>query len=179
MSDQTYTRIWTMRLTFCAVICMILFFLLLPLETTPRKWVGPDLILGFACAWAIRRPDYLPVVLLATLLLLADLLLQRPPGLWAAAALMGCEHLKSRSRSMRDATFVNEWILVCLAMAGIFLAYRVGLVITFTNPPPLGLHLIELVMTMLFYPLAVAVSHWLLGVRKLAPGDMDTIGGRL
>lgn len=178
MSDLTYTKTWSMRLTFGFVMCVILFFLLLPLETTPRQWVGPDLILGFACAWAIRRPDYVPVLLLAAVFLLADLLLQRPPGLWAAAALLGCEHLKNRSRSMRDATFVNEWILVCLVLAGIFLAYRVGLVITFTNLPPLGLHVIELVMTMLFYPLAAAVSHGLLGVRKLAPGDLDTIGGR-
>lgn len=178
MSELTQTRLWSMRLTFGVVVCVILFFLLLPLETTPRKWVGPDLILGFACAWAIRRPDYVPSLLLAALFLLADLMLQRPPGLWAAIALLGCEQLKNRSRSLRDATFMNEWILVALVLSGIFLAYRIGLVVTFTNPPSLGLHIVELVMTILFYPLAAAVSHWILGVRKLAPGDLDTLGGR-
>jgi rod shape-determining protein MreD len=79
---------------------------------------------------------------------------------------------------MRDATFMNEWILVALVLSGIFLAYRIGLVVTFTNLPSLGLHIVELVMTILFYPLAAAVSHWILGVRKLAPGDLDTLGGR-
>ena len=179
MIELTQTKLWSMRLTFSVTICVILFFLLLPLETTPRRWVGPDLILGFACAWALRRPDYVPTLLLALMFLLTDLLLQRPPGLWSAVALLGCENLRQRARGMRDATFISEWILVCVTLAGISLAYRIGLVVTFTDRPAFGLSVIELVMTMAFYPVAVAITHWVLGVHKVAPGDMPGAGGRI
>lgn len=178
MSEMTQTKLWSMRLTFAATVCVILFFLLLPLETTPRRWVGPDLIIGFACAWSLRRPDYVPTLLLAAMFLLTDLLLQRPPGLWAVVALVACEQLKQRARGMRDATFVSEWILVGFALAGISLAYRFGLILTLTDRPPFGLSIIELVMTVAFYPVAVAITHWILGVQKLAPGDLGG-GGRL
>ena len=47
-----------------------------------RFLIGPDLLIAFAFAWSLRRPEYVPSLLLALLFLLADLLLQRPPGLW-------------------------------------------------------------------------------------------------
>jgi rod shape-determining protein MreD len=178
MSEQSYTRVWGMRLTFVLVVCVILFFLLLPLETTPRRWVGPDLILGFACAWSLRRPEYVPLLWLAGLFLLVDMLLQRPPGLWALCALLGCEHLKNRARSLRDSPFLSEWITVSVIISAIALAYRAGLMVTFTDPPSFGLTLIELIMTIAFYPFAVAVTHGLLGVRKAGPGQLDAGGGR-
>jgi rod shape-determining protein MreD len=57
------------------------------------------------------------------------------------------------------------------------IGYRVALMVTFVDVPPLGLSVVELVMTMLFYPLVVAVTHGVLGVRKPAPGELDTRGG--
>lgn len=177
MSEQTLTRIWGMRLTFALVVCTILFFNLLPLETSPRLWVGPDLLLAFACAWSLRRPEYVPSLALAGLFLLADLLLFRPPGLWAVLALLACEHLKGRSRSLRDSSFANEWLTVCIVITITALAYRTVLMVTFLDLPPLGLSVFELVMTMLFYPVVVAVTHGLLGVRKAAPGDIEAGGG--
>jgi rod shape-determining protein MreD len=174
MSENTVTRLWGMRLTFALIVCLVLFFHLLPLETTPSRWVGPDMILAFACAWSLRRPEFVPGFLLAGLFLLADLLLFRPPGLWAALALLGCEHLKTRARSLRDGGFANEWLAVCLLLAFVTFGYRLVLMVTFVEVPGIGLSIFELIMTMLFYPLAVAVTHGLLGVRKAAPGDLDT-----
>ena len=173
MTEQTLTRLWGMRLTFALVVCIILFFQLLPLETTPRRWVGPDFLLGFACAWSLRRPEYVPSLALAGLFLLADLLLQRPPGLWAMLALLGCEHLKTRARGLRDGGFASEWFLVCIVLALIALAYRISLMLTLLEPPPFGLSVFELVMTMAFYPVMAAVTQFGLGVRKAAPGDYD------
>lgn len=177
MTEQTATRLWGMRLTFGLIVCIILFFHLLPLETSPRRWVGPDLLLGFACAWSLRRPEYVPTVALAGLFLLADLLLFRPPGLWALLALLACEHLKTRARSLRDGSFANEWLTVCIVMACVAVGYRVALTLTLVDLPGTGLALFELVMTMLFYPLVVGVTHFLLGVRKAAPGELDAGGG--
>ncbi len=178
MTGLPLTRLWTMRLGFAMLVCIILFFHLLPLETTPRRWVGPDLLLAFAFAWSLRRPEYVPSVLLALMFLLADLLLQRPPGLWAVLALLACESLKGRARGLRDTGFASEWLSVCILITGITVGYRAGLIITLVELPPFGLTVFETVMTMLFYPLVVAITHGLMGVRKTTPGDLDASGGR-
>lgn len=176
MSDQAATRLWVMRLTFGLIICIILFFHLLPLETAPRRWVGPDLILAFAFAWSLRRPEYVPSIALAGLFLLADFLLFRPPGLWALLALLACESLKSRALGVRDGSFANEWLSVCVMLTTVALVYRAVLIVTFTEPPAFALSVFELIATMLFYPLVVAITHSVLGVRKTAPGDLDARG---
>ncbi|MEO9651940.1 MAG: rod shape-determining protein MreD [Roseobacter sp.] len=176
MNEQTATRMWFMRLAFTFVFCVILFFHLLPLETSPRWWVGPDLLLAFAFAWSVRRPEYLPSTLLAGLLLLSDLLLFRPPGLWAMIVFLGCEHLKSRARGLRDSTFANECISVFIIMGVVAVAYRAILTITFVDLPSFGLTAFELLMTMLFYPVVVGITHWVLGVRKAAPGELEKGG---
>lgn len=179
MSELPQARLWSMRITFAFLVCLILFFHLLPLETTPRRWVGPDLLLGFACAWSLRRPEFVPAVALAGLFLLADLLLQRPPGLWSLCALLGCESLKRRARVLRDTSFAGEWLSVCIVVAVITIAYRAGLMITLVDLPPFGLTVFETAMTMLFYPLVVAITHGVMGVRKATPGDRDGSGGRI
>ena len=179
MSDAPVTRLWSMRISFAFVICAILFFQLLPLNMTPARWAGPDLLLAFACAWSVRRPEYVPAFALALLFLLADLLLQRPPGLWALLALIGCENLKSRARAVRDGTFVGEWLTVCLIIAGISIAYRLALMITLLDPPSFTLSFSQLLMTLVCYPLVAGITHTFMGVRKSAPGDPDTGGGGL
>ncbi len=138
-----------------------------------RIWVSPDLLICFAFAWSFRRPDYVPAILLAVVFLISDLLLQRPPGLWALLALLACENLKVRGRTLRDSTFGAEWVTVTLLLAGILLVNRIVLSVLLIPPPQLGLSLLELGMTILVYPAVVFVTHTLMGVRKAAPGDLD------
>ena len=178
MTDLSPARLWIMRTGFVVLAMIILFFHLLPLETTPRWFAGPDILLAFACAWCIRRPDYVPMPVLAMIFLLADLLLQRPPGLWAMLALLGCENLKSQGRSLRDSNFLAEMISVSIVIFGIMLANRIILAIALVDLPGWGLSLSEAGMTLVFYPVVVAISHWLMGVRKMAPGDLDALGQR-
>ncbi|MEO0503273.1 MAG: rod shape-determining protein MreD, partial [Pseudomonadota bacterium] len=97
MSELPPSRLWTMRIAFTARVMVILFFHMLPLQTATGGWIWPDFILAFALAWSVRRPDYVPLALLAGLFLLADLLLQRPPGLWAALALVACAQSDAHS----------------------------------------------------------------------------------
>ncbi|MDG1068761.1 MAG: rod shape-determining protein MreD [Sulfitobacter sp.] len=179
MNDLSQTRLWLMRGSFMLLTVLILFFQLLPLETTPRIWAGPDLLLCFAMAWSMRRHEYVPPLALALAFLLADLLLQRPPGLWAMFALMACENLKSRGRSLRDANFAAEWITVGLIIMVITVFERLVLGLVLVDLPLLTLTLSELGMTLLFYPLVVAITHFLMGVRKTAPGDLDALGQRV
>ncbi|UWR33183.1 rod shape-determining protein MreD [Sulfitobacter sp. W027] len=179
MTDLSRSRLWVMRLSFVALALVILFFHLLPLETIPRSWAGPDLLLGFACAWALRRPEYVPALFLTLVFLLSDLLLQRPPGLWAVLALIGVENLKSRGRHLRDASFAAEWLTVVVILTMVIFANRVLLSLALVPTPSMTLNLTELALTALAYPLIVAVTHGIMGVRKTAPGDLDALGKRV
>ncbi|KIN63268.1 MreD protein [Sulfitobacter noctilucicola] len=179
MNDLSQTRLWLMRASFALLTLVILFFHLLPLETLPRRWAGPDLLLCFAIAWSLRRPEYVPALALACAFLLADLLLQRPPGLWAMLALIVCENLKSRGRSLRDANFAAEWVTVSLMMIGLVISYRLILMIMLIDLPGMALILTELGLTILMYPVVVAITHFGMGVRKAAPGDLDALGQRV
>jgi rod shape-determining protein MreD len=147
-------------------------------QGTKRTLIGPDLLIAFAFAWSLRRPEYIPTLLLAVIFLLADLLLQRPPGLWALLALLACENLKGRGRTLRDATFGAEWIAVALLLTGILLVNRVVLSILLTQPPQLRLSLLELGVTILIYPVVVLITRSIMGVRRAAPGELDSFGGR-
>ncbi len=179
MNDLSPTRLFLMRAAFLLLTLVILVFQLLPLETTARSWVGPDILLAFAFAWCLRRPEYVPALTLAVAFLLADLLLQRPPGLWSLLALIGCENLKSRGRSLRDAGFGVEWMTVTVILIALAVLNRLVLALALVDVPMLTLSLSELATTILIYPAIVAVTHWVMGVRKTAPGDLDALGQRV
>jgi rod shape-determining protein MreD len=167
-----------MRLGFVLLAGLILFVHLLPLDTVPRVWAPPDLLLAFTFAWILRRPDYLPLLLLAGVLLLADLLLQRPPGLLAALVILGCEYLKNRFHSLSDASFAGEWAAVSIVLLAIMVMNRVVLTVLGVDLAPLGLTVIQAVLTLMVYPLVVLVTQALMGVRKPAPGDAEAYGMR-
>jgi rod shape-determining protein MreD len=145
---------------------------------TNRLWIGPDLLIAFAFAWSLRRPEYVPLLLLAAVFLLNDLLLQRPPGLWSLLALMACENLRNRSRSLRDATFGAEWIAISVLLVGILLMNRIVLSVFLVPPPQLRLSLLELGVTILFYPAVVFITRVVMGVRRAGPGELDSLGSR-
>lgn len=179
MNDLSLTRLWLMRAGFGVLTLVILFFHLLPLDTIPRSWAGPDVLLCFALAWSMRRPEYVPALGLAVAFLLADLLLQRPPGLWALLALIGCENLKFRARSLRDANFVTEWIAAGLIIIGITISYQITLAIVLVDTPRLALTVSGLVLTILCYPVVVGLTHFTMGVRKPSAGELDALGQRM
>ena len=178
MAEGDRSRLWMMRALYVTIVLTILFFQLMPLNMVPRVWAGPDLVLAVTLAWVLRRPEIVPPLLVAALMLLADLLLHRPPGLWAALVLITAEMLRARYVGLRDMTFAAEWAAVAVALVALTLSYRLVLNILAVDQAPLGLSLIQLIMTLAAYPLVVIVSQSLFGVRKRAPGDMDALGGR-
>lgn len=176
MAELSTSRLWLMRAGFVGLALLILFFHLLPLDTVPRRWAPPDLLIAFTFAWVLRRPDYVPVLILALVMLVADLMLQRPPGLQAMLMVLGCEYLKSQTAGLRQASFLGEWMAVGIVLVGITVLNRLILGILAVDPAPLGLHLIQMGLTLLVYPVVVVLSQSLMGVRKLAPGDADAMG---
>ncbi|MEM6940152.1 MAG: rod shape-determining protein MreD [Pseudomonadota bacterium] len=179
MTELSPARLWVMRGAFLLLALLLILFQLLPLETLPRTWAGPDLLLCFACAWSLRRPEYVPAVPLALTFFLADLLLQRPPGLLALLTLIACENLKIRSRSLRDSSFPAEWLTVSVTFIVLAMANRLVLAIALVDLPPLTLFLSGLAMSVLVYPAVVLITHFAMGVRMAAPGDLDALGQRV
>ena len=173
------TSIWWKRGLYLLLALAILFWNLLPLSTLPPSWAGPDLLIALTFAWALRRPEFVPVLLIAFVAFLADLLLQRPPGLMAFLVVLGAEQLKTRAIGLRDASFAGEWAAAGLVVIAVFLLNRVTLALFVVDQAPLGLMLIQMIATILIYPVVVLISHLFLGVRKLAPGDDDAIGARI
>ncbi len=175
MAERLRSRPWFMRLVFLMLCISLMFLHLLPLETLPRGWAGPDLMLAFVFAWVLRRPEYIPALNIALIFLLADLLLQRPPGLWAALVLMTSEILRRRAPALRDLPFSVEWINIATSMVAITVCYHLILIILLIETDPLNLSLMQLLMTILTYPLFVLISQTLFGVRKPGPGDVNVL----
>ncbi|WP_435312497.1 rod shape-determining protein MreD [Primorskyibacter sedentarius] len=179
MVDQSPSRLWTMRAAYVALCLVVIFFHLLPLETMPRRWAAPDFMVALSMVWAVRRPEYVPALSVAAVMLLADLMFQRPPGLWAALIVITVEWLKRHQRRHRDTSFAMEWLTVVSALTLATLANRLVLLSVMYAPGSLYLALMQLAMTAFAYPVVVMLSRLLLGVRHAAPGEVDTLGRKI
>ncbi len=170
---------WVMRGLYLGLCLFLLFLQLLPLDTIPKVWAAPELTLAVTFAWVLRRPNFVPPFLVAVVFLLIDLMVQRPPGLWAALVLLGSETLRARAPGLRDLTFPVEWLTVATTLVVMTLGYRTILALLLIDQAPLGLSLIQLLMTLLSYPIVVWITQSVFGVRKMSPGDLEVLGQRI
>lgn len=177
MVERLVSGRWAMRGVFVVLCGTVIFIQILPFSHWPPKLAGPDILMALTFAWVVRRPDYVPVLLVALIALMADLLLQRPPGLWAALTVAGTEMLRRRSLALRDLTFAAEWVSVAGTMVVITVANRLVLAVLLVDQAPLGLTVMQLLATLIAYPFVAVVSHGVFGVRKRNARDMD--GGGL
>lgn len=177
MAEIALSRRLLMRLIYLALAMAIILFHLLPLNTHPRAWAPPDLLLALTFAWTMRRPDYVPLLSVALVMFLADLLFQRPPGLMAALVVLGADYLRGRVPALRGAGFGREWLTVGLTITAILIASRAVTALFGVTQAQLSLALMQLVLTFLAYPVVVLVSRTLFGVRRLSMGDAARLGG--
>jgi len=195
------------RITFVGLALFIIFVRLIPLETVPAgfggssldpitqpratagtdtevlfdpiRWVAPDFLILLAMAWVTRRPSFVPALAIGGIFLLADMLFQRPPGLWTALVLILSEILRGRSRAMRTLPFWLEWATVAMGIVTITAIYHFTLSMVLVPMAPLGLTLLHLVITIALYPAVAFVSYILFGVNRPAPGEVDALGHRI
>lgn len=179
MASTPTSSLWVGRLTFLTMGLLLIFIQLLPLNTMPRAWAPPDILLAMTLAWTARRPDFAPAILIAGLFFLADLLFQRPPGLCAALVLVFTEMLRSRATSLRSAPFPLEWFTVSIGIVGIAIAGRLISTVVMIQQPPVVLTSMQAALTILIYPVVVAVAHLIFGVSRPAPGEVDALGHRI
>ena len=179
MADGIVRRVWLYRGIFVGLALFILFVRLLPLGTVPGHLPGPDLLLCILLAWVMRRPDYLPVVMITLIVFLEDVMLMRPLGLWTALVVLATEFLRSRAALTRELSFAVEWMLIAGLMIGLLLAYRLFFAVAFVPQPAFGFALTQTIWSILCYPIVVMASRLILDLRKPAMGELDDIGRRL
>ncbi len=179
MAEPAPSRVWFGRLVFVAIALGLLFIQILPLNTRPMIWAGPNWGLAFTLVYVARRPDFAPTIVIAALFFLSDLLFMRPPGLWSGLIVILSEIMRKRAKGLRNMPFALEWGTVAVGIVAITLLNRAVLMVVMTTQAPLGLTLIQMVMTIIFYPVVVVVAHYVFGVSRPSPGQIDSRGQRL
>lgn len=179
MVDPVAARLWFYRGAFLGLAALILFVRLLPIGGTAGAWPGPDLMLCLMLAWVNRRPDYLPAPLIAVVVLVEDLILLRPPGLWAAIVVLATEFLRARQALTRELGFLAEWLMVGAVMLVMLLGYRLVMAMAFVDQPAFGPAFVQTAMTILCYPVVTGLLHLALQLRKPLTGEVDAFGRRL
>lgn len=157
---------------YVALFLAILFWRLLPLAPGRVIWPGPDLGLCLTLIWVLRRPEQVPVLGIAALYLIEDILLLRPIGLGAAVVVLGTEAARKREQRWRELPFMVEWLRVTMLLALMMLAYRFLLTIFFLPPPPLGQAMLQFIATTAAYPLLAALAARGLGLPR-STADRD------
>lgn len=196
MIDGVTREVWLHRIVFVVLALVFLFFRLLPMgHATPAAcgpedgwcralaWVGrmpgPDLLLCIVFAWTMRRPDYLPALLIAAVVLLEDLVLLRPPGLWTALVVIASEFIRSRVALTRELNFGVEWLLVSAMMVAMLILYRMAFGLVLLPQPPFGFAMVQVIWSILCYPAVVFLSRVTLDLYKPGMGEVDAHGRRL
>ncbi len=157
---------------------ILLFLRLLPVSPGAISWPGPNLLLALTLAWVLRRPDQVPALAIALVTLVEDLVLLRPPGLWAAVMLLGSEAARNREARWRELGFVVEWLRVSMLMGAMMLANRTITIMVLLPVPPLGMVLLQLIATIAAYPAVVLFGRLCLGLRRMSMAEADRLGYR-
>ena len=196
MIDGATREVWLHRVVFVALALLFLFIRLLPLGAGEdaacaadagfcnlKVWLthmpGPDLLLCIIFAWTMRRPDYLPALLIAAVILTEDIVLLRPPGLWTALVVLASEFVRGRVALTRELNFGVEWLLVSALMVAMLLIYRLCFGLVLLPQPPFGFALVQVIWSILCYPVVVFLSRVALDLYKPATGEVDAYGRRL
>jgi rod shape-determining protein MreD len=157
----------------------LLFLKILPLGSVAGDWPGPDLLLCLMLAWVTQRPDHLPALLIALVVLAEDMILMRPPGLWAGLVVLATEFLRARSALTRELGFAAEWLLIAGVMVAMLLAYRSIFAVAFLAQPGFGFAFAQTVGSILMYPVIVWLLRVSFNLRKPSTGEVDSMGRRL
>ena len=176
MAEPTDSKIWVQRGVFLLLAFALIVIDLVPLDMRPSLWVAPDLLLAATLAWVVRKPDYVPVLVIAVLFLMADFLFIRPPGLWAALVVIMSEMIRRRHREFRNMPLLAEWGTIAFGIVTITIVNRIALALVMLPQAPFGLTLIEMTVTILVYPLVLLVAHFVFRVTRTSPGEIGSRG---
>ena len=139
-------------LYFCIGL-LIIFFQILPLQTTPQSWSGPNVLLVFFAALVIKRPEFTSSLLIAVVFLIEDFFLMRPPGLMSSLTVLGLYILKRKFQNQEDTSLVFVWGNVAICLTLILLICYFVLKLLFIPSAGLRLTIMEITVTLAIYPI--------------------------
>ena len=176
MAEQMDRKTWVQGGIFLALAFILIVVDLVPLDMRPSLWISPDLLLAATLAWVVRKPIYVPVLVIALLFLMTDFLFMRPPGLWAALVVILTEVLRRQHREFRNMPLLVEWGTVAFGIVTITVVNRIVLAIVMSPQAPLGSTLIEMIVTIFVYPIVLLIAHFIFGVSRTSPGEIGSKG---
>jgi rod shape-determining protein MreD len=178
-SEALSARVWLGRASFALIALLIIFVQLVPLGFDASNTPHPDLLTALGFVVLLRRPDFVPLWLLAPIWFLADILLMRPPGLWTAISLLAFEFTRTQEYRFREQLFALEWAYVAAVLFLAVLANRLLLLLTLSPVAGFGSVMVHYLVTILAYPLVVFFCYFLLRIRKVTPEEAIRFGHRL
>ena len=139
-------------LYFCIGL-LIIFFQILPLQTTPQSWSGPNVLLVFFAAIVIKKPEFTSSLLIAVVFLIEDFFLMRPPGLMSSLTVLGLYILKTKFQNQEETSLVFVWgnVEICLTLI-LLICYFVSKLL-FIPSAGLRLTIMEITVTLAIYPI--------------------------
>ena len=159
------------RTVFVLLSLLCIYVPLLPMALGVGRTILPDLFFLLACAWMFRRPESAPLVLIAGLAFLGDVLLNRPLGLWALITILVTEVLRHRDDDPRERMFLMEWATVAalytLGLCLFLLILRISLV----PIPGQGVAWQYWGTTLVCYPMTAGLLQFGLRVRPTYAAD--------
>ena len=173
MVDPRTLRRWSFRAVFVALAGLVVFVRILPYHVGQETLPAPDLLLLLIFAWVLRRPEYVPVWLIALVGLFADVVFMRPLGLWTLLTVLGSDFLRRRSHLSPGQSFGVEWFKVAGVLLFMYVAQVLVLGLLMVPQPPVGATGLELTITVLVYPLVVVATAFVFGVRPAGPAERD------
>lgn len=176
MAERITSNRWIYGAAYFGVMAVLTLWNILPIQVGPRGYPGPDLLICITFAWVLRRPQYVPTLLIAAVFLITDMLFLRPPGLWTALVVLGVEFLRSREATTRDMPFPVEWFMVSMVLLAMQIANWLILSAVQVNQVAFGMGALRYVATVLAYPLIVMLSRLMFDIRRMTPGEVDTLG---
>ena len=178
MAETASRQVWIGRGVFLGLAFGIMFVQLLPLDQRPTVFSPPDLLLTLALVWAARRPDFVPFVLIGLVFFLADLLFQRPPGLYAALVVIASEVIRGRARTLRETTIFGEAGMIAVAVIAIMFVNRAVLALVLTPQASQVQMILHILATLVAIPFVMGIAQFVFGVRRPVPGQFETKGFR-
>ena len=157
---------WLYRVIFLMLGLLAIAYPILPLQFSPARWPAPGLLFVLTMAWVVRQPDSAPFLSIAALAILADAVLMRPMGLWAVLLLMASETVRFSYRSIQERGLMMEFSVVAGLLLAMMILQNLLLWVSFSQSLEAARMLQFTLLTLLCYPVMVAVLHYIVRVRK-------------
>ena len=141
------------QIVYFCIGMLIIFFQILPLQTTPQTWSGPNVLLVFFAAIVTKRPEFSSSFLIAIIFLIEDFFLMRPPGLMSSMTVLGFYFLKRKFQNQEEMSLLFVWGSVATCLSFILMLYYFISILLFIPSAGFRLTLMEIMVTLALFPI--------------------------